>query len=107
MKVVAFVIMFCLVFLSLFPGKAETAMPALSKSHCPMATHSPCKPKQANDCGQGTCSTMLSCATCGYLKSEPITIKALVPVIKDSALTPYNMGGLADYSPSNWNPPKV
>jgi hypothetical protein len=107
MKVVAFVMMFCLVFLSLFPGKAQTVLQMASKSHCHMATHSPCKPKQANNCGQGTCSNMVSCSACGYLKTELITIKAMVPVIKESVLPPYDMGSLADYSPSNWNPPKV
>jgi len=106
MKVIAFVMMVCLVFLSLLQGEVKS-MPVTAKSHCRMSHHSPCKPARSNDCGQGTCSTMLCCSSCGFIKAESVTIKALVSVITEPAATPHHVGDLAKYSPSNWNPPKV
>jgi hypothetical protein len=108
MKVVAFVMIMCLVLVSAIPGREKTIV-VLTKENCchKMIKHSPCRHEQKDDCGRGSCNTMLSCATCGFLKAERITVNPIIPVLKETLITPYLMGDLSDYSIPNWNPPKV
>jgi hypothetical protein len=106
MKVVAFAMIVCIVCLSIIPGKAKTMLPSVNGNHCQqMSKQSPCKPKQKNDCEQGMCNTMLSCAGCGFLKIDPVTVNPVIPVLMELPVTPYRMGDLSDYSNTNWNPP--
>ncbi|MCR8560264.1 hypothetical protein KXD93_21610 [Mucilaginibacter sp. BJC16-A38] len=108
MKVIALMMVFCLVFLSAFPGRAKTIKPSAKESCChKMSKQSPCSSKQNNDCGQGTCNTMLSCAGCGFLKVDPISVGPVFSVVKELTAISYNTGDLSGYARFNWNPPKV
>lgn len=107
MKVLALFLMICMVTISALPGKAVAVKPELKRDCCHKpGKNTPCKPGN-NDCSrQGTCN-MLVCSNCGFLKVDPLTVSAAIPVIKETAAIPYNAGNLSDYSHSSWHPPKV
>ena len=108
MKVIAFFMIVCLVFLTVSPGKAEVMHTATVKTCCHgMEKQAPSNPKQKDDCDRGMCNNTLTCPGCSFLTVDPIVVKPLVPISKDLQATPYHMGDLSDYSLVNWNPPKV
>jgi hypothetical protein len=108
MKVIAFIMVACLVFLSSISGKAETMQSAVVKTCChKMEKTMPCKHEQKNGCADGMCNTVLSCGMCGFLKVDPIRANAVAPVLKPLQLATYSVGATSDYSLSMWNPPKV
>jgi hypothetical protein len=53
------------------------------------------------------CATMLSCGTCCFVKTEPISVAPITATFGAKNVTPYRMGYLSDYSITCWNPPKV
>jgi hypothetical protein len=108
MRASAFLMIGCLIFLSAFAGKVKTSSRVVKENCChKMAKQTPCSSTQNNDSGRGMCYTMLSCASCGFLKVDPVLVNAVPPVLIKVQVTPYHMGDLSDYSISNWNPPKV
>ena len=108
MKVASFLLMLCFVFLSAIPVKAKDRCVSMKEKHCHKmaAKQSPCNPSPKNNCGQGMCNT-LSCTSCGYLKTDPILVDAVIPVLTESQFIPYHIGALSGYSMINWNPPKI
>ena len=108
MKVTAFFMMICLVFLTAFPWKAEAMHTSTVKTCCHgTEKQAPCDPKQKDDCGKGVCNNTLTCPSCSFLTVDPIAANPLIPIAKELQATPYHMGDLSDYSLINWNPPKV
>jgi len=108
MKVIAFFMMVCLVFLTAFPGKAKAMHTSTMKICCHgVEKQGPFNPKQKDDCDRGMCNIILSCPGCSFLVVDPIVVKPLTPIAKELQVTPYHMGDLSDYSMINWNPPKV
>lgn len=108
MKVIAFFMIVCLIFLTGSPGKAKASRTSTTKTCChgiEKKSHS--SREQKDDCGQGMCNIMLSCPGCGFLTVDPIMVKPLNPISKEFQATPYAMGDLSGYSLINWNPPKV
>jgi hypothetical protein len=108
MKVVAFV-MICLFCLSGISWKAGSLSTSAKETCChKMAKQSSHSHKQNNDCGgNGVCNMLLCGAGCGFLKVDPVTVNPVIPILKESPVTPYHIGDLSDYSLSNWNPPRV
>jgi len=100
--------MLCFVLLSVIPAKATVngISGTNNKCHNTPAKQSPCNSSPKNDCGQGICN-ILSCPYCGYLKTDPIAVDPVVPVLMELKFSPYYIGDLSDYSMINWNPPKV
>ncbi|WP_143013788.1 hypothetical protein [Mucilaginibacter sp. OK268] len=106
MKATALFLVICMVFVSVFAVKAKGS--SMFEKCCHKTTKSQsCEHQQKDDCGQGMCNTMLSCNTCGFLFVEQVTVKPIVPVLKERSVTPYLSGSLSAYSSSSWRPPKV
>jgi hypothetical protein len=107
-KVTALFLVICMVFVSVFTAKADSMRMAANCCH-KMTKSLPCDhhPQQKNNCGQGMCTSMLSCNTCGFLGAEPVSITVVVPVLKEAAVTSHSSGSLSAYSSSSWRPPKV
>jgi len=108
MKVIAFFMVFCMFFLSSIPGRGNIVQTSIKENCChKMTKNTPCNSNQKDDCSRGVCNTMLSCSTCGFLQTEPVRIKTIVPVLKECPVTRYLVGNGSDFSLSCWNPPKV
>ena len=108
MKVIAFIMVACLVFPSSISGKAEAMQAAVIKTCCHKIERSiPCKHEQKNGCADGMCNSVLSCSMCGFLKVDPTTVNAVIPVLRKLQLTIHQVGTPSDYSLLMWNPPKV
>lgn len=108
MKVVAFLLVFCMFFLFSIPGRANIIQTSTKENCCHKASKNiPCGSNQKDDCSKGVCNTMLSCSTCGFLKIEPVRIKAIITILNDCPVTPYLIGNGSNFSLSYWNPPKL
>jgi hypothetical protein len=107
MKVLALFLISCMVTFSALPAKTVAFKSELKKDcyHKPMKS-SPCN-HDKNDCSNQANCNILACSSCGFLKVDPISITAVVPIIKETAVIHYNAGDLSDYSLSTWHPPKV
>jgi len=106
MKVLALFLIICMVTFSALPGRAVTLNGKLKKDYCHKPVgNAPCN-QSKNDCGQDYCN-MLACNSCGFLKADPISIAAVLPIIKETVPAPYYSGNLSGYSFSSWHPPKV
>jgi hypothetical protein len=106
-KVTALFLIICMVF-SVFTAKAGGMHMFAAKSCChDMMKNQPCGHQQKNDCGQGMCTSMLSCNSCGFLKADAVSVTPVVPTQKEPSVTLHHLGSLSAYSLSCWRPPKV
>ena len=107
MKVLAIFLISCMITFSALPGKNIVIKPELKKDCChKQGKNKPCD-QSKNDCSKQATCNMLVCSNCGFLKVDPISIAAVVPVIKETETIPYDAGNLSGYSLSSWHPPKV
>jgi hypothetical protein len=109
MKAVAFVMMICLVFLSGFTGNAKSLTASTKENCCHQKAKqsTPCSAEHKGDGCNEMCNPVFSCAGCGFLKVNRLSVNPAPFVLKEVSLTIYYMGDLSDYSAVNWNPPKV
>jgi hypothetical protein len=111
MKYIAVFLATCILFLSPVPGNANGLHHQVSAScfkkssptdHCGGQKHIPC-----NDCSKGTCNTMMSCSTGGFLMSSSIVVSPVMLDLSSQITYPFSTGELSEYQDNDWNPPKA
>jgi hypothetical protein len=107
MKAISFVMLVCLLLLSVIPARVMAVANMPKKDCCHKMASAPCGHSSKKACDGGMCATMLSCGTCCFVKTEPIIVAPITATFGAKNVTPYRMGHLSDYSITCWNPPKV
>jgi hypothetical protein len=101
----------CIVFLSEFTlldksthssGKNRVVRRMMT---CKFASHH--QKKQNGECSQQGCSLMFACSINGFLKVDPLSVKALLISYIKKSVPPHKIGNLSGYHPTDWKPPKV
>ncbi|RWY48364.1 hypothetical protein [Mucilaginibacter gilvus] len=77
----------------------------VAKMHKDCCRHQ--KQETKDDCAKGNCNAMLSCGTCGFILTTPISYLPAVIDLYQQAAYPFKAGALSDYHDNGWNPPKV
>lgn len=111
MKVLASLLIVCIVFLSSFAGsvkplpvaeKADCCAKTHKDAHCPKATK-----KKHQDCEKQGCTMFLTCSICGFLAVEPVRVNATLAIILEKTVPTYQYSNSAVYFAKDWKPPKV
>lgn len=80
-------------------------------SCCTEKTHKDCckqqKQRSDKDCAKGNCNAMLSCGTCGFIATQPVSFLPAVIDLSQQPAHPSLIGVLSDYYGKDWNPPKA
>ncbi len=113
MKVLASLLIVCIVFLSSFGGtvkpspiaeKTDCCAKANKNAHCPKT---PKKKHQDDNCEKQGCNMLLTCSICGFLVIEPVRVNAALTTLIEKTLPTYQSGNSAVYFVKDWKPPKV
>lgn len=110
MKYIAVFLASCILFLSPASGMATNLHHKVSascckasspKNHCGDQKNIPC-----NDGAKGTCNTMLSCSTCGFLTAPTLAVLPVITNLNNQITHLFVTGELSDYQDNDWNPPQ-
>jgi hypothetical protein len=78
---------------------------------CKESIHKDCGKQQMQtsdrDCPKGICNVMLSCGTCGFIISLPVSLSPAIIDLNNQTTPPFIADKLSDYQNNDWNPPKV
>ncbi len=77
-------------------------MEKMQKECCKHSKHD-----SSDDCAKGNCNAMLSCGTCGFVITAPVSISPAIFILSSKAVPPFEIGELSDYHGNGWNPPKA
>ena len=111
MKSIAVFLTLCILFLSSVSGMTNTLHRKVSESCCKESAHKDCCKQQKhnadNDCAKGNCNAMLSCGTCGFVITAPLSISPIISILSSQSVRLFVIGELSDYHGDGWNPPKA
>lgn len=108
MKVLAYLLITCTLFLNSLPGRAMDMQTHKKEACChEMSKSSSRKPLPQDNCDPGKCNRMLNCSILNFVNTESLLILPLIPTFKEKEIVTYRIGNFSDYSPANWRPPSV
>jgi hypothetical protein len=108
MKVATFLLMICMTFVSVLPGKGQS-LQVPEKMDCCKKTGKdmPCNHQQKQDCKHGMCLTRFCCNVSGFVPVKPLALAHTLPEWKSNVTIPYVDGQLSDFAAKSFRPPRV
>ncbi|WP_460693071.1 hypothetical protein [Mucilaginibacter puniceus] len=112
MKYIAILLIGCVLFLSTFPGMANTASNSAKMDCCKkLAGKDTCHHNPAKDEAGGSekpgCTMLFSCSICGFIPVCTLRLQSNVSLMLRKPVSLYITGNLSDYHKTNWKPPKA
>ncbi|MEO8885522.1 MAG: hypothetical protein ABI367_05625 [Mucilaginibacter sp.] len=111
MRVLAIILLVCIVFLSAFGGvikPAQTKMAACCKKEKTACKHAPAEKKKTdNACNEQGCAMMFLCAQCGCIVKEAVALAPIHAQLLPKPVALQIIGNIAAYHANNWKPPQT